>query len=29
MDDVKKVVVRKRGRGRIISPIESIWDNFA
>jgi len=27
-DDVKKMVVRKRGRERIISPIESVWDNF-
>jgi hypothetical protein len=27
-DDVKKVVVRTRGRERIISPIESVWDNF-
>ena len=27
-DDVKKMVVRIRGRERIISPIESIWDNF-
>jgi hypothetical protein len=27
-DDVKKMVVRIRGRERIISPIESVWDNF-
>jgi len=27
-DDVKKMVARKRGRERIISPIESIWDHF-
>jgi len=27
-DDVKKMVVRTPGRERIISPIESIWDNF-
>ncbi len=27
-DDVKKMVARKRGRERVISPIESIWDHF-
>ena len=27
-DEVKKVVVRIRGRERIITPIESTWDNF-
>ena len=27
-DDVKKVIVRIRGRDRIITPIENTWDNF-
>lgn len=27
-DDVKKVVVRIRGRDRIITPLENTWDNF-
>jgi antitoxin VapB len=27
-DQVKKVVVRVRGRERIITPIENTWDNF-
>ena len=27
-DDVKKVMVRIRGRERIITPIENTWDNF-
>ena len=27
-DDVKIVIVRTRGRDRIISPIENTWDNF-
>jgi len=27
-DDVKKVIVRIRGRERIITPIENTWDNF-
>jgi antitoxin VapB len=27
-DEVKKVVVRIRGRERIITPIENTWDNF-
>lgn len=27
-DDVKRVIVRIRGRERIITPIESTWDNF-
>lgn len=27
-EDVKKVVVRIRGRERIITPIENTWDNF-
>ena len=27
-DDVKRVIERTPGRERIISPIESIWDNF-
>ena len=27
-DEVKKVIVRIRGRDRIISPIENTWDNF-
>ena len=26
--DVKKVVVRVRGRERIISPVDNTWDNF-
>lgn len=27
-DEVKKVIVRVRGRERIISPLENTWDNF-
>lgn len=27
-DEVKKVMVRIRGRERIITPIENTWDNF-
>jgi antitoxin VapB len=27
-DQVKKVVVRIRGRDRIITPIENTWDSF-
>jgi antitoxin VapB len=27
-DEVKKVVVRIRGRERIITPLENTWDNF-
>nr|WP_293598251.1 MULTISPECIES: type II toxin-antitoxin system VapB family antitoxin [unclassified Polynucleobacter] len=27
-DDVKKVIVRIRGRERIITPLENTWDNF-
>jgi antitoxin VapB len=27
-DEVKKVIVRIRGRDRVISPIENTWDNF-
>lgn len=27
-DDVKIVILRTRGRDRIISPIENTWDNF-
>ena len=27
-DEVKKVMVRIRGRDRIITPIENTWDNF-
>ena len=27
-DEVKKVVVRIRGRERIITPIENTWDSF-
>jgi len=27
-DEVKKVIVRIRGRARIITPIENTWDNF-
>lgn len=27
-DEVKKVVVRVRGRDRIITPLENTWDNF-
>ena len=27
-DEVKKVIVRTRGRERIITPIENTWDNF-
>lgn len=27
-DDVKKVVVRIRGRERIITPLENTWDSF-
>jgi antitoxin VapB len=27
-DEVKKVIVRIRGRERIITPIENTWDNF-
>jgi len=27
-DEVKKVVVRIRGRERIITPIENTWDHF-
>ncbi|WP_216859723.1 type II toxin-antitoxin system VapB family antitoxin [Polynucleobacter sp. UK-Mo-2m-Kol15] len=27
-DEVKKVIVRIRGRERIISPLENTWDNF-
>ena len=27
-DEVKKVIVRIRGRDRIITPIENTWDNF-
>jgi antitoxin VapB len=27
-DEVKKVVVRIRGRDRIITPLENTWDNF-
>jgi antitoxin VapB len=27
-DEVKKVIVRIRGRERIITPIENSWDNF-
>jgi antitoxin VapB len=26
--EVKKVIVRIRGRDRIITPIENTWDNF-
>lgn len=27
-DEVKRVIVRIRGRDRIITPIENTWDNF-
>ncbi|WP_216863121.1 type II toxin-antitoxin system VapB family antitoxin [Polynucleobacter sp. 78F-HAINBA] len=27
-DEVKKVIVRIRGRERIITPFENTWDNF-
>jgi antitoxin VapB len=27
-DKVKKVIVRVRGRERIITPLENTWDNF-
>ena len=27
-DEVKKVIVRIRGRERIITPMENTWDNF-
>jgi antitoxin VapB len=27
-DEVKRVIVRIRGRERIITPIENTWDNF-
>jgi antitoxin VapB len=27
-DEVKKVIVRTRGRERIITPIENTWDHF-
>ncbi len=27
-DDVKKVIIRLRGRERIITPLENTWDNF-
>ena len=27
-DEVKKVIVRTRGRERIITPLENTWDNF-
>ena len=27
-DEVKKVIVRVRGRERIITPLENTWDNF-
>lgn len=27
-EDVKKVIVRIRGRERIITPLENTWDNF-
>ena len=27
-DEVKKVIVRIRGRERIITPIENTWDSF-
>ena len=27
-DEVKKVIVRIRGRERIIAPLENTWDNF-
>jgi antitoxin VapB len=27
-DEVKKVIVRIRGRERIITPLENTWDNF-
>ena len=27
-EEVKKVIVRIRGRERIITPLENTWDNF-
>jgi antitoxin VapB len=27
-DDVKKVLVRKRGKERILTPIDHAWDSF-
>jgi antitoxin VapB len=27
-DEIKKVIVRIRGRERIITPLENTWDNF-
>lgn len=27
-DDVKKVIVRKVGKERILSPVENAWDSF-
>ncbi|MDZ7851983.1 MAG: type II toxin-antitoxin system VapB family antitoxin [Halomonas sp.] len=27
-DDVKKVLVRKRGKERILAPIDHAWDSF-
>jgi antitoxin VapB len=27
-DEVKKVIIRIRGRERIITPLENTWDNF-
>jgi antitoxin VapB len=27
-DEVKKVIVRIRGRERLITPLENTWDNF-
>lgn len=27
-DDVKKVLIRKLGKERIITPIDSVWDSF-
>jgi antitoxin VapB len=27
-DEVKKVIVRIRGKERIITPLENTWDNF-
>lgn len=27
-DEVKKVIVRTRGRERIITPLENTWDHF-
>ena len=28
-DEVKKVIIRIRGRERIITPLENTWDNFS